>query len=236
MGGEEKQGQLEENVILPNGDIVKTITVTAIDGTIRTSTLTIHKAQPNLGLEKVYLDGRLATKVDDKTFEIGVEKGTTQAQIKAIASNPDEYVSIKGNTGVQGENIYTNCSLADKEIPIKVTAMFDGEIDQEKDYVLKIKEIEEPDILEDLKVKIKVDDEEVTQGEDGMYLVEVDNSQDNSSLWAEVTTETSQVKIKDTNGETSYDSPSNQKNISLKENITDVTVTVKMEQGKKKNT
>ena len=234
MGGEEKQGQLEENVILPNGDIVKTITVTAIDGTIRTSTLTIHKAQPNLGLEKVYLDGRLATKVDDKTFEIGVEKGTTQAQIKAIASNPDEYVSIKGNTGVQGENIYTNCSLADKEIPIKVTAMFDGEIDQEKDYVLKIKEIEEPDILEDLKVKIKVDDEEVTQGEDGMYLVEVDNSQDNSSLWAEVTTETSQVKIKDTNGETSYDSPSNQKNISLKENITDVTVTVKNGAGKEK--
>ena len=234
MGGEEKQGQLEENVILPNGDIVKTITVTAIDGTIRTSTLTIHKAQPNLGLEKVYLDGRLATKVDDKTFEIGVEKGTTQAQIKAIASNPDEYVSIKGNTGVQGENIYTNCSLADKEIPIKVTAMFDGEIDQEKDYVLKIKEIEEPDILEDLKVKIKVDDEEVTQGEDGMYLVEVDNSQDNSSLWAEVTTETSQVKIKDTNGETSYDSPSNQKNISLKENITDVTVTVKNGAGEEK--
>ena len=234
MGGEEKQGQLEENVILPNGDIVKTITVTAIDGTIRTSTLTIHKAQPNLGLEKVYLDGRLATKVDDKTFEIGVEKGTTQAQIKAIASNPDEYVSIKGNTGVQGENIYTNCSLADKEIPIKVTAIFDGEIDQEKDYVLKIKEIEEPDILEDLRVKIKVDDEEVTQGEDGMYLVEVDNSQDNSSLWAEVTTETSQVKIKDTNGETSYDSPSNQKNISLKENITDVTVTVKNGAGKEK--
>ena len=234
MGGEEKQGQLEENVILPNGDIVKTITVTAIDGTIRTSTLTIHKAQPNLGLEKVYLDGRLATKVDDKTFEIGVEKGTTQAQIKAIASNPDEYVSIKGNTGVQGENIYTNCSLADKEIPIKVTAIFDGEIDQEKDYVLKIKEIEEPDILEDLRVKIKVDDEEVTQGEDGMYLVEVDNSQDNSSLWAEVTTETSQVKIKDTNGETSYDSPSNQKNISLKENITDVTVTVKNGAGEEK--
>ncbi len=83
-------------------------------------------------------------------------------------------------------------------------------------------------------MKIKVDDEEVTQGEDGMYLVEVDNSQDNSSLWAEVTTETSQVKIKDTNGETSYDSPSNQKNISLKENITDVTVTVKNGAGEEK--
>ncbi len=74
--------------------------------------------------------------------------------------------------------------------------MFDEEIDQEKDYVLKIKEIEEPNILEDLKVKIKVDNEEVTQGDDGIYLVKVDYSQDNSSLWAEVTSETSQVKIK----------------------------------------
>ncbi len=83
-------------------------------------------------------------------------------------------------------------------------------------------------------MKIKVDDEEVTQGEDGMYLVEVDNSQDNSSLWAGITSETSQVKIKDTNGETSYDSPSNQKNISLKENITDVTVTVKNGAGEEK--
>ena len=48
------------------------------------------------------------------------------------------------------------------------------------------------------------------------------------------TTTTSQVKIKDTNGETSYDSPSNQKNISLKENITDVTVTVKNGAGEEK--
>ncbi len=85
MGGEEKQGQLEENVILPNGDVVKTITVTAIDGTTRTSTLTIHKPQHNLGLDKVYLDGRLATKIDDNTFEIDVKKGTTKAKIHAIA-------------------------------------------------------------------------------------------------------------------------------------------------------
>ena len=112
--------------------------------------------------------------------------------------------------------------------------MFDEEIDQEKEYVLKIKEIEEPNILEDLKVKIKVDNEEVTQGDDGIYLVKVDYSQDNSSLWAEVSSETSQVKIKDKNGETSYNTPTNQKNISLKENITEVTVTVKNGAGEEK--
>ena len=85
-----------------------------------------------------------------------------------------------------------------------------------------------------MKVKIKVDNEEVTQGDDGSYLVKVDYSQDNSSLWAEVTSETSQVKIKDKNGETSYNTPTNQKNISLKENITEVTVTVKNGAGEEK--
>ena len=85
-----------------------------------------------------------------------------------------------------------------------------------------------------MKVKIKVDNEEVTQGDDGIYLVKVDYSQDNSSLWAEVTSETSQVKIKDKNGETSYNTPTNQKNISLKENITEVTVTVKNGAGEEK--
>lgn len=70
-----------------------------------------------------------------------------------------------------------------------------------------------------------------------MYLVEVDNSQDNSSLWAEVTTETSQVKIKDTNGETSYDSPSNQKKYKFKRKHNRCYCnSKKMEQGKKKNT
>ena len=35
MGGEEKEGQLEESIILPNGDTIKTITVTALDGTVK---------------------------------------------------------------------------------------------------------------------------------------------------------------------------------------------------------
>lgn len=74
MGGEEKEGQLEESIILPNGDTIKTITVTALDGTVKKYKLTIHKQQNNLGLEKVYLDGRKATKVDDNTFEIDVKK------------------------------------------------------------------------------------------------------------------------------------------------------------------
>ena len=88
MGGEVKQAKLEENIILPeSGDTVKTITVTAVDGTVRTCTLTIHKQVNNLGLEKVYLDGRIANKVDDNTFEIDVKKGTTNATIQAVASS-----------------------------------------------------------------------------------------------------------------------------------------------------
>ncbi len=54
MGGEEKQGQLEESVILPNGDVVKQL-VTTIDGTTRTSTLTILKPQHNLGPGTKYI-------------------------------------------------------------------------------------------------------------------------------------------------------------------------------------
>ena len=46
-------------------------------------------------------------------------------------------------------------------VPIKVTAMFENEIDQEKDYKLIINEVEEPDVLDDLKVTIKIDDEEI---------------------------------------------------------------------------
>ena len=96
MGGDVKQGELEENIILPEiGDTKKTITVTAMDGTVRTCTLTIHKQVNNLGLEKVYLNGRIATKVDDNTFKIDVKKGTSLADIKAIASKSDEYVSIQ---------------------------------------------------------------------------------------------------------------------------------------------
>ena len=38
-----------------------------------------------------------ATKVDDNTFEIDVKKGTTQAEIKAIATKQTEYVSVNGN-------------------------------------------------------------------------------------------------------------------------------------------
>ena len=106
MGGEVKQAKLEENIILPeSGDTVKTITVTAVDGTVRTCTLTIHKQVNNLGLEKVYLDGRIANKVDDNTFEIDVKKGTTNATIQAVASKQTEYVSIKDNVKEHKEHL-----------------------------------------------------------------------------------------------------------------------------------
>ena len=228
MGGEVKVGQLEETIILPEtGDVVKTITVTALDGTVRTCTLTIHKQVNNLGLDKVYLDGRIATRVDDTTFKIDVKKGTTLAEIKAIASSTDEYVSIRSNAMTKSENTYNNCSIADMVVPIKVTAMFENEIDQEKDYKLIINEVEEPDVLDDLKVTIKIDDEEIAQDTDGNYVKIVSADKDNSSLWAGISSETSKVKIKDDNGETDYDYPSSQKNLSLKNGVTTATVTVK---------
>lgn len=171
MGGEVKQAKLEENIILPeSGDTVKTITVTAVDGTVRTCTLTIHKQVNNLGLEKVYLDGRIANKVDDNTFEIDVKKGTTNATIQAVASKQTEYVSIKDNVKEQKENIYKNCSIIEKTIPIKVIAMFEDEVDQERQYNLIIKEVEEPDVVQDLNVTIKIDDEEIYQDTDGNYV------------------------------------------------------------------
>ena len=98
----------------------------------------------------------------------------------------------------------------------------------------KIKEVEEPDVLEDLKVTIKLDDEEIEQDTDGNYVKVVDASQDNSSLWAGITSETSQVKIKDGNGETEYANPSSQKNLSLKNGVTEATVTVKNGAGEEK--
>ena len=228
MGGDVKQGELEENIILPEiGDTKKTITVTAMDGTVRTCTLTIHKQVNNLGLEKVYLNGRIATKVDDNTFKIDVKKGTSLADIKAIASKSDEYVSIQNNSQTKGENTYKNCTITSKEIPIKVTAMFDDEVDEQKQYKLIINEVEELDVVEDLKVTIKLDDEEIPQDTDGNYVKVVSNDKDNGSLWAGITSKTSKVKIKDDNGETDYEYPSSQKNITLQNGVTEVTVTVK---------
>ena len=227
MGGDVKQGELEENIILPEtGDTKKTITVTAMDGTVRTCTLTIHKQVNNLGLEKVYLNGRIATKVDEDTFKIDVKKGTSLADIKAIASKSDEYVSIQNNSQTKGENTYKNCTITSKEIPIKVTAMFDDEVDEQKQYKLIINEVEEPDVVEDLKVTIKLDDEEIPQDTDGNYVKVVSNDKDNGALWAGITSETSKVKIKDDNGETDYEYPSSQKNITLQNGVTEVTVTV----------
>ena len=127
----------------------------------------------------MYLNGRIATKVDDNTFKIDVKKGTSLADIKAIASKSDEYVSIQNNSQTKGENTYKNCTITSKEIPIKVTAMFDDEVDEQKQYKLIINEVEAPDVVEDLKVTIKLDDEEIPQDTDGNYVKVVSNDKDN---------------------------------------------------------
>ena len=47
----------------------------------------------------------------------------TQAEIKAIATKQTEYVSVNGNLNTQAQNTNTNCSLENKQIPIRITAM-----------------------------------------------------------------------------------------------------------------
>ncbi len=39
----------------------------------------------------------------------------------------------------QAQNTNTNCSLENKQIPIRITTMFEGEVDETKDYILKNK-------------------------------------------------------------------------------------------------
>ena len=75
--------------------------------------------------------------------------------------------------------------------------MFEDEVDQERQYNLIMKEVEEPDVVQDLNVTIKIDDEEIYQDTDGNYVKIVNNELDNCTLWAGITSETSKVKIKD---------------------------------------
>ena len=231
MGGSEEVGELEETIILPEtGDTIKTITVTAQDGTVTTHKLIIHKQVNDLGLKEVYLNNRKATQIDETTFEIDVMKGTTTATIQGIASKKTEYVSIQDNSKTIAENTYNNCNISSKEIKLKVTAMFGEagkqELDQEKDYKLIIKEVEEPDIIKDLKATIKIDNEEITPDEDEHYIKVLPSNTDNVTVWAGINSETSKVKIKDSNSETEYQNPTVEKNISLQNSTEEVTVTV----------
>ena len=240
LGGNVETGAITETTILPDsGDTIKTITVTAQDGTVATHKIIIHKQENDLGLDMVKLDGRAATKVNDTTFKIDVIKGTTNAEIEAIAQKTSEYVSINDNTETISSNTYTNCDITSKEVKIVVKAMFnDGkteEVDQEKEYKLIITEIEEPAILEDLTVTIKVDGEIIKPEADGIYIKVVADSTDNSLVWAGVNSVTSNVKIKDVNGETAFTNPEVQRNISLQTAVAEVTVQVQNGAGTTKD-
>ena len=235
LGGEEKVGSIEETTIIAEtGDTVKTITVRAQDGSTAEHKIIIHKVENDLVLDKVYLNDRIATKVDENTYKIDVEKGTTEATIKAIAKNNAEYVSINSNTRTISSNTYEKCNITKGEAEIVVTALFNGEVDQEKQYKLIINEIDEDAVLEDLRVTIEVDGETVIPESDGIYIKVVNPELDNSMVKATVNSETSQVKIKDINGETAFSNPDAQKNISLKDDTTPVTVEVVNGAGDKK--
>ena len=232
LGGIVETGRLEAYLVLPEtGKLEKTITVTAQDGTIAKHKLIISKQENNLGLNKVYLNNRIATKVDDNTFSIDVKKGTSIADIKAIAEKDSEYVSIENSQMSRSENTYNDCDISAKKVKITVTAMFvtgeSSEIDEQKEYTLIIKEKDDSKILDDLKVTIKADDEIIYPDTDGKYVKVISDLTDNVALSAYINSETSTVKIKDSVGETEFLNPLAQKNINIDSERTEVTVTVK---------
>ena len=143
LGGNVGVGHISETTILANtGDTVKTITITAQDGTVVKHKLTIHKQVNDLTLDEVKVDGESATKIDDNTFTIFIPKGTDTVNIEAIAHKSSEYVSIAGNKDTISSNTYVDYDITNKEITIVVKAMFnnDGvqELDEQREYKLKI--------------------------------------------------------------------------------------------------
>ena len=237
IGGLESYKTLTETVALTDSSsTVKTITVTAQDGTTRDCKLILKRQENNLGLDKVYLNGRAATKVDDTTFKIDVKKGTTKADIKAVASNSKEYVQISDNEKTIAENKYENCTLTDNKIAINVIAMYADttEIDAQKEYTLVVNEIEDTDTLEDLKIKVKVNDQTVELNDSGEYEITFEKPMDNVSVYAETSSETSKVKVKDDNGESVFGSPSIQRNVGIASEITVAKIIVENGSGEQK--
>ena len=53
-------------------------------------------------------------------------------------------MGVNGNLNTQLTKHKHKLFIRNKQIPIRITAMFEGE-DETKDYILKIKEVEEPD-------------------------------------------------------------------------------------------
>ena len=143
LGGDVGEGSITETTILSEtGDTVKTITITAQDGTVVTHKITIHKQSNDLTLDEVKVDEKSATKVDDNTFTIYIPKGTKNVDIEAIAHKSSEYVSIDGNSDTISSNTYVDYDITNKEITIVVKAMFNNngveELDEQREYKLII--------------------------------------------------------------------------------------------------
>ena len=143
LGGNVERGSITETTFLPQtGDTTKTITITAQDGTVVTHKIIIHKQVNDLTLASVKVGDKVATQIDDTTYEIYIPKNITIADIEAVANKSSEYVSIEDNTDTVLSNTYADYDLTDKEVKIVVKAMFNNngveELDQQKEYKLVI--------------------------------------------------------------------------------------------------
>ena len=157
-------------------------------------------------------------------------------ELKAIASNSKEYVQISNNEKTISESKYENCTLTDNKVSINVIAIYADttEIDEQKEYTLVVNEIEDTDTLEDLKIKVKVNDQAVELNDSGEYEITFEKPMDNVSVYAETSSETSKVKVKDDNGESVFDTPSIQRNVAIASETTVVKIIVENGNGEQK--
>ena len=140
LGGREENAEITETVTLPKSDdLIKTITVTAQDGTEAKYKLIIHKNISDLKLKEVTVNDVVATKVDEKNYEIVLTKDVEVADITAVANDESEYVAIGNHERKITEDEYLNCSLEDKKVKIEVASFFEGELDSTEEYTLNIK-------------------------------------------------------------------------------------------------
>ena len=125
MGGSEEVGGLEETIILPEtGDTIKTITVTAQDGTVEHYELSVGNKSDDCKLAMIKVDNEVieANKKDGK-FYVNKKYATKSVDVEAIANNKLAKVSINDSVA-EFEKQKSNVTTPDdiNYIVVKITA------------------------------------------------------------------------------------------------------------------
>ena len=173
--------------------IVK-IVVTSVSGISREYTVEIHKEYDELELEAIYVDGRMAVKTGENEYSIDITETTNKVDIEAVAHISTDNVQIDGNLQSQGRNTYAGYNTISEitKVPVKV---LNDDMSESKEYILTITKTK--DELQDLTPEIKVDGNTILPDVDGIYIAIVESNKTNSILWAGIDSETSVIKIDD---------------------------------------